>query len=188
VRKLKTERWKQNQMNQTKIFTTRKLEKNVSDFIVENNNSENEILGDWTSTLFHVFHKKCWLIINKPTKYVLILANVKKADLKNISSIFKKTFHKQLVHDGIKVDYELIEKLIGEINLCETDNDRNANGTLNNILPYFEDWKYEFGNFENMPFRELNGRLNGQPNKQLSWLFPKEKMNEMIKKPTHNNV
>lgn len=109
------------------------------------------------------------------------MPNIKKADLKNISLIFKKTFHEQLIYDGIKVDYRLIEKIIGKINLCETDNDKNANGTLNNILPYFEDWKYEFGNFENMPFRELNGRLNNQPNKQLNWLYPKEKMNERIK-------
>lgn len=175
-------------MNQTRIFATRKLEKNIAKFIIENKNSENKILGDWTSTLFHVFHKKCWLIINKPTKYVLILANIKQTDLKNISSIFKKTFHEQLMYDGIKIEYELIDKIIGEMNLHETDNDRSSNGTLNNILPYFENWKYEFGSYKNMPFRELNGRLNGQPNKQLNWLLPKEKMSEVIKKPTHNNV
>jgi hypothetical protein len=168
-------------MTKTKLFTTRKLEKIVSEFITENEKFKNEFLGDWTSTLFYVSHKKCWLIMNKQTKYIVILPNIKKSDVKNISSIFKKTFHEQLIHDGIRVDYELIEKIIGEVNLCETDNDKSANGTLNNILPYFEDWKYEFGNFENMPFRELNGRLNGQPNKQLNWLFPKEKMNEMIK-------
>lgn len=75
----------------------------------------------------------------------------------------------------------MIEKIIADINLYQTDNDRSINGTLNNILPYFEDWKYEFGNFENVPFRKLNGRLNGQPNKQLNWLLPKEKMDEMIK-------
>ena len=168
-------------MSKTKIYTTRKLEKSVVEFISENENFENEYLGDWSSTLFHVSHKKCWLIINKPTKYILILPNIKKTDFKNISSIFKKTFHEQIINDRIKVEYEIIEKIIGEINLCETDNDRSINGTLNNILPYFEDWKYEFKDFENMPFRELNGRLNGQPNKQLNWLFPKEKMNEMIK-------
>lgn len=168
-------------MSNTNIFTTRKLEKGITEFITENKKVENEYLGDWNSTLFHISHKKCWLLINKLTKYVLVLPNIKKADLKDISLIFKKAFHEQLIYDGIKIDYILIEKIIGEINLYKTDNDKSANGSLNSILPYFEDWKYEFGNFENMPFRELNGRLNNQPNKQLNWLYPKEKMNEIIK-------
>ena len=139
-------------MNKTNLFTTRKLEKVVKGFISENDRIENKYLGDWTASLFYVDHKKCWLVINKQTKYVLILPDMKKADLKNISSIFKENFHQQLVYDGINVDYNLIEKIIGEINLYKTDGDRKTLGTLNNILAYLEHWKNEFGSFENMPF------------------------------------
>ena len=167
-------------MSKTNIYVTRKLEKTVREFITENKRIDNGYLGDWNSTLFHINHKKCWLIINKLTKYILVLPNIRKADLKNISSIFKKTFHEQLIQDGIKVNYELIEKIVGEITLHETDNDRSIMGNLNDVLPYFEDWKYEYGNYENMPFRKLNGILNGRPKKQLNWLFSKEKMSEMI--------
>jgi hypothetical protein len=167
-------------MSITRIFTTRKLEKVVAKYISENNSNKNDLLGDWSSTLFYVSHKKCWLVINKMTKYVLIIENVKNTDLKNISSIFKRALHEQLIYDGIKVDFGLIEKIIGKLYLYQTDNDRSTNGTLNSILPCLEDWKYEFGNFENMPFRELNGRLNGQPYKSLNWQFPKEKMKEII--------
>jgi hypothetical protein len=168
-------------MNQTKIYTTRKLEKVTKEFISENDTIENEYLGDWTSTLFYVSQKKCWLLINKLTKYLLILPNMKKNDLKNLNSIFRETFYAQLVFDGIISDFELIEKIIGEIKLCETNNDRSTNGSLNNCLFQIEDWKYEFGSFENMNFRDLNGRLNSSPNKMLNWKYPKEKMNEMIK-------
>jgi hypothetical protein len=168
-------------MNQTKIYTTRKLEKVTKEFISENDTIENEYLGDWTSTLFYVSQKKCWLLINKLTKYLLILPNMKKNDLKNLNSIFRETFYAQLVFDGIISDFELIEKIIGEIKLCETNNDRSTNGSLNNCLFQIEDWKYEFGSFENMNFRDLNGKLNSSPNKMLNWKYPKEKMNEMIK-------
>ena len=65
-------------MSKTRIFTTRKLEKITKEFITENETINNEYLGDWTSTLFYVSHKKCWLLINKMTKYLLILPNVKK--------------------------------------------------------------------------------------------------------------
>ena len=168
-------------MSQTKIYTTRKLEKVTKEFISENDIIENEYLGDWTSTLFYVSNKKCWLLINKLTKYLLILPNVKKTDLKNISSIFKETFYAQLIYDGIIIEYELIEKIIGEIKLCETNNDRSTNGSLNNCLLFLEDWKYEFGDYGNMNFRDLNGRLNSSPNKMLKWKYPKEKMDEIIK-------
>ena len=167
-------------MSGTKIYTTRKLEKVTKDFISKNDQIENQCLGDWTSTLFYVSNKKCWLLFNKQSKYLLILPNVKKVDLKNISTIFRETFYAQLTYDGIITEYELIEKIIGEIKLCETDNDRSANGSLNNCLLYLEDWKYEFGNFENMNFRDLNGRLNSSPNKMLNWKYPKEKMSELI--------
>jgi hypothetical protein len=168
-------------MSQTKIFTTRKLEKTTKEFIYKNDKVENEFLGDWTSTLFYVNHKKCWLLINKLTKYLLILPNVKKTDLKNLSSIFKETLYAQLTFDGIITKPELIENIIGDIKLYETDNDRSANGSLNNCLLFLEDWKYEFGDFDNINFRDLNSRLNSSPNKMLNWKYPKEKMAEMIK-------
>lgn len=168
-------------MNQTRIFTTPKLEKVVKEYISDNGKTENKYLGEGASTLTHVSHKKCWVIINKPTQYIVILPNVRQKDTKNITSIFKKTLYEQLIYDGIKVEYSLIEQLIGEINLYKNDNDENTNISLNKIISYFDDyWKYEFGNFDNMPFREITGRANSLPIKQLHWLFPKEKMNELL--------
>ena len=167
-------------MNKTQIYTTRKLEKTIKEFISENEQYNNEYLGEWTATIFYISHKKCWLIINKLTKYLLILSDIKKSDLINISQIFKETLYSQLILDRIVVEYELIEKIIGGIELCETNNDRSTNGSLNNCLLYLEHWKYEFGNFENMPFRDLNSRLNSSPNKMLNWKYPKEKMKEVI--------
>ena len=168
-------------MTKTNIFTTRKLEKVTNGFISENDNTENEFLGNWTATLFYVSNKKCWLLINKMTKYLLILPNVKKTDLKNLSTIFKETLYSQLTYDGIITDYNLVERIIGEINLCETNNDRSTNGSLNNCLFQMDDWKYDYVTFENMPFQDLNNRLNSSPNQMLNWKYPKEKMAEMIK-------
>ena len=175
-------------MNTTSIYTTRKLEKTVKEFISENEQKTNENLGDWTSTIFYVNHKKCWLLINNLTKYLLILADIKKSDLKNISSIFKETLHSQLKYDGIDVGIEIIEKIIGEIKLYETNNNKSANGSLNNCLLYLEDWKFEYGHFDNMNFRDLNNRLNSSPNQMLNWKYPKEKMSEEIKAYAQHRV
>lgn len=165
---------------ETQIYTTRKLEKLVHKYLSEENSNENNYLGKWSANIFYVDHKKCWILINKLTKYILVLSDIKQADLNDITRIFTETFYSQLIYDGIIVEYDFIEKIVGKVELHKTDNDRSANGSLNNCLLYFDDWKYQYGNFENMPFKDLNGRLNSSPNKMLNWKYPKEAMDKLL--------
>jgi hypothetical protein len=168
-------------MNFTQIYTTRKLEKTIAKSIVEKSGTENKILGEWVATIFYVDRKKCWLILNKLTKYLLILSDIKKSELNNITRIFTETLHSQLKNDGIEIDSEACSGIIGEIKLCETNNDRSANGSLNNCMYSIDHWKMEYGSFENLPFRKINSGLNSSPNQMLEWKYPKEVMNEIIK-------
>ncbi|WP_299051743.1 hypothetical protein [uncultured Polaribacter sp.] len=167
-------------MNFTQIYTTRKLEKTITKSIVEKSETENKILGEWNATIFYVDRKKCWLIVNKLTKYLLILSDIKTPELKNITQIFTETFHSQLENDGIEIDYETLSGIIGEIKLCETNNDRSANGSLNNCMYSIDDWIIDYGSFENLPFRKINSGLNSSPNQMLEWKYPKEVMKETI--------
>ncbi|MDD2982485.1 MAG: hypothetical protein PHQ74_03775 [Crocinitomicaceae bacterium] len=47
--------------------------------------------------------------------------------------------------------------------------------------PSLEIWKEEYQMFENIPFRELNSRLNNIPYSFLKLKYPKEEMNEVLK-------
>tara|TARA_R110002051_G_scaffold32647_2_gene73755 strand:- start:2044 stop:2571 length:528 start_codon:yes stop_codon:yes gene_type:complete len=175
-------------MNYTQIYTTGKLEKTIQKSIVDKSETENKILGEWVATIFYVDRKKCWLIVNKLTKYLLILSDIKTPELNNITQIFTETLYSQLKNDGIEIDYETLSGLIGEIQLCKTNNDRSANGSLNNCMYSIEDWKMDYGNFENLPFRKINSGLNSSPNKMLEWKYPKEVMNEKIKAYVQHRV
>jgi hypothetical protein len=168
-------------MNCTQIYTTRKLEKTIQKSIVKKSETENKILGEWVATIFYVDRKKCWLIVNKLTKYLLILSNIKSSELNNITRIFTETLNSQLKNDGIEIDYKTLSELIGEIKLCETNNDRSANGSLNNCMFSIEQWKIDYGSFENLPFRKINSGLNSSPNQMIEWKYPKEIMNDTIK-------
>jgi hypothetical protein len=168
-------------MNYTQIYTTRKLEKTIQKSIVEKSETENKILGEWVATIFYVDRKKCWLMLNKLTKYLLILSDIKNSELNNITRIFTQTLHSQLKSDGIEIDYGTLSRLIGEIKLCKTNNDRSANGSLNNCMYSIEDWKIDYGSFENLPFRKINSGLNSSPNQMMNWKYPKEVMNDKIK-------
>jgi IS30 family transposase len=163
------------------IFITKKLEKllskNISDSIPENV----DCIGKWNANVFYIKGKKCWMLVNKLTRYALILSDIKKSDLKNISEIFIDTLYNQLIWDGIEVKKEKLHSLIGEIKLLKTDNDRSVNGSINSFIMDFDYWKREFGTLENMNMRDLNGRLNRLPLNILNWDVPNEKMRELIK-------
>lgn len=168
-------------MSKTTIYTTRKLEKTIKEYIIDSEELDDNYLGEWLATIFYVSRKKCWLMINKKTKYLLILSNIKKAQLVDISQIFKKTLYLQFVYEGITIDYEALEEIVGELKFHETNNDRSSNGSLNSSLLLLDQLIEDFDDFENVPFRELNQRLNETPNKVLNWSFPQKIMNEMIK-------
>jgi hypothetical protein len=147
-------------LKRTKIHTTKKLEKLVKKLITTESKSESGILGKWNATIFYVSRKKCWLISNGITKYNVLLIDIKTADFSNIEQIFKEALFGQLVYDGIIIDFEKLNSIIGKLDFLPTDNDRSTTGFQNQRLEQMEWWKYDLGSLENMPIKDLANRMN----------------------------
>lgn len=147
----------------TPIHISKKLEKLVKKLIQTDLNGECGLLGKWNATVFYVDRKKCWLMSNAKTQYLVILTDIKTADLNNIEEIFKNAFYGQLIYDGIITDFENINAKIGGLDFLRTDNDRKTNGFQNHRLQDLDWWKYEFGGLENMPIKDLTNRMNMTP-------------------------
>jgi hypothetical protein len=147
----------------TPIHTSKKLEKLVKKLIQLDFSGQCGILGKWNANVFYVDRKKCWIISNAKTQYLVILTDIKTADLKNIEEIFKNAFYGQLVYDGIITDFENVSSKIGGLDFLPTDNDRKTNGFQNHHLRQLNWWKHEFGGLENMPIKDLSNRLNNSP-------------------------
>lgn len=147
----------------TPIYTSKKLEKTIKKLIQNDENSETGILGKWNATIFYVDRKKCWLISNAKTQYCLILPDIKSADLNSIGKIFKDSLYEQLKNDGIYIELEKLNEIIGEIEFHPTDNDRKTAGFQNHKLANLEYWKVYYGKYENMPFIDLASGLNSIP-------------------------
>jgi hypothetical protein len=150
-------------LRRTKIHTTKKLEKLIKKLITTDKKADPGILGKWNATLFYIDRKKCWLITNGLTKYNVILTDIKASDLKNIDQVFKDSLFAQLIYDGIIMDYEYLNSIIGELDFLPTDNDRRTTGFQNTNLESLQWWKSEFGNLKNMPIKDLANRLNNTP-------------------------
>lgn len=165
----------------TNIYLSRKLEKLVpKEFIQMSDFAEENQLGTWSANVFYVDRKKCWIMTNSLSFYTLILQDISSKEIKNITNIFIETFQQQLQIDGVKISSSELQNKIGKLNLFSTNNDKRTLGVQNSLKVYIEDWKYEYGSFENWPFRELNRRINGIPYKQNGWMHPNEKMKEMV--------
>ena len=171
----------------TRINISRKLESVVPKPLIKKEYiGLTNPLGKWTATLFYISRKKCLLITNSTAKYTIIIDSITKADFEDFSNIFAKTLYDQLLIDEIEVSWPTVQSLVGEVQLFETDNDKQLIGTQNSILVHLEYWKNEFGHIDNWPFREINKRINGIPYKQIDWLFPREKMKLELNKLSTN--
>jgi len=167
----------------TGIYISRKLEKLVpKKFIQESVNATGNLLGTWSANVFYVSHKKCWIITNSVTFYTVILQDIASSEIKNINEIFTYTLLDQLQTDRITIDIMEVQETFGEVELFTTNNDRRTIGVQNSLNVNLDDWKYEFGDFSNWPFRDLNRRINGIPYKQIGWKNPIEKMKEVLGK------
>lgn len=147
----------------TPIYTSKKLEKTIKKIIRSDKSSENGILGKWNATIFYVERKKCWLISNAKTQYSLIIPDIKSTDLNSIEKIFKNSLYEQLKNDGIYIEFDKLNELIGVIEFYPTDNDRKTTGFQNHKLENLEYWKMDYGKYENMPFLDLASGLNSTP-------------------------
>jgi hypothetical protein len=147
----------------TKIHATKKLEKLIKKIITTDQNDDSGILGKWNATVFYVDRKKCWLITNGLTKYNVILTDIKVSDLNKIEQIFKEALFAQLIYDGIIIEFENLNSIIGGLDFLRTDNDARTTGFQNTNLQTIDWWKLEYGSLENMPIKDLANRLNNIP-------------------------
>lgn len=148
---------------QTKIHTTKKLEKLIKKLIGIDTKTKSGLLGKWNATVFYVDRKKCWLLTNGLTKYNIILPDIKASDLKRIEEIIISTLYAQLKYDGIMIKFESLRDILGSFAFLPTDNDRNTTGFQNQRLYELDWWRNDYENLESMPIIELTSRMNKGP-------------------------
>lgn len=165
----------------TDIYLSRKLEKLVPKDLIQVAISETEnTLGTWNANVFYVDRKKCWIITNSVTFYNVILQDIPSKEIKSLNGIFTHTLLHQLLQDGISIQLNLLQKIVGDVKLYPTNNDKRTIGVQNSMNYFYEYWKEQYGAYKNWDFRYLNGIVNKIPYKQLGWKQPKEKMKEVL--------
>ena len=165
----------------TSIFTTKKLEKIIQKKIQTETFENSSLSGKWNASVLYVAKKKCLIFVNSKTFYAVIIPRFSTLELKNINELFLKNFEDQLSYDKIESTSIDMNQFIGNLCFYKTDNDRKITGVINYYISKLDDMKYDYALFNASVIREMTGKLNLTPFKQLGWKIPKEKMIEMMK-------
>lgn len=159
----KQNRTENKNLKTTTIHTTKKLEKQIKKLIQTGDAKSTSLLGKWNANLFYVNRKKWWLVSNGLTKYNVILTDVNAKKLLNVEDIFKNTFYDQLIYDGVLIEFEEVENLVGKIVFKPTDNDRITGGFQNQRIQDFKWSQDAYDSLAAMPIREINNVMNTTP-------------------------
>lgn len=150
-------------MTHTSIHVSRKLEKYLRGLVAHETIEASSAIRKWYATVVFFERKKCWLITNTTALYNVILTDITAADHSNLDALFLEALYTQLRTDGIEVDYNHLQTVIGRLQILPTANDRRTIGHQNQSLLEIDWWRDEFATLASMPMNALVNRLNTCP-------------------------
>ena len=171
----------------TTIYCSNKLKEFIGKTkdITESNTSEN-LIGNWNGHLFYMNRKKYLIFVNNKSYYAIVIANVKKADLKDFDTLFLNRLMEQLVYDKTIENSSvliLLQKLM-PFQFSKTNNDKKTLGTINAFIFQVKcNYDIEFWRGESLV--EINNSINNSltgagKNKDRDYGRPAEDMKALI--------
>jgi hypothetical protein len=149
------------------IFCSRKLESLLpkSNLIARADVTPSPI-GDWNAHLFTLERKKCLILVNNLSYFVVFINNITKKDLTNMEALVVPRIMEQLQSE-LKLSGAEAQKLEGMLRsliLARTNNDKRALGVINDsIYIWTVHCKVKYESIEFMPVRWENSVLNEVP-------------------------
>ena len=122
------------------IRCTKKLQKEMgfkkSD--ISDDEPKESHLGSWHANLIHIDRKKCVLFVNDKTFFNLIIPDIPRAQIRELSSLFKMTLECVLATEGIP---EMAKtKIMSEYELIQYSNTNNKSvlGSINDLAFHYK--------------------------------------------------
>lgn len=177
----------------TTIYCTNKLKEffGLKKFPIADNSSEN-FIGNWNGHLFYLNRRKFLIFVNNKSYYSIIIADIKKSDLKNCDMLFLNRLTEQLVYDTSIENSDILiilQKLI-PLQFSKTNNDKKTLGTINEFIFQFK-CNYDSVFWKGQSLMEINKLINGSltgagKNKNRDYGVPIEDMRELINDNSDN--
>ena len=133
-------------------------------------------LGSWHANLLHVDGKKCILFVNDKTLFNFIVPNVKRQEIKNLSSMFKEHLIYALSSEGVTDETkEKIIKEYSEINYSKT-NSKKLLGSMNDLAFHYKHHIFSEGGIFNALVPNIINKLNHMPMGMLGYKYSSDEL------------
>jgi len=168
------------------IRCTKKLQKEMG--LKKKDISENEpsesYLGSWHANLVYIDGKKCILFVNDWTLFNFIVPDISRAQIRELSTIFKVTLECVLSAEGI-TDGEK-SKLISEYESIQyaNTNSKSVLGSMNDLAFHYKYHIQSEGGVHSYAVPDIIKELNHMPMGALEYTYPIEGLKAVCRKLT----
>jgi hypothetical protein len=148
--------------NMTTIFCSNKLNGFLGkDYFISTNNKPGNVYGDWNAHLFTIARHRYLILVNNKAYYSVIFENIKKADFKEFSALFRKRLTEQLIFDEViePSESDLLTPIGSSLMFSKTNNDKKTIGTMNDFIFNYR-WAYEDPLWAQRSMLEKNHTIN----------------------------
>jgi hypothetical protein len=149
----------------------------------ENEPSESH-LGSWHVNLIHIDGKKCLLFVNDRTLFNFIVPGIMRAQIRELSRIFKNTLECVLFDEGIP---EItINKIMSEYESIQYANTNNKSvmGSMNDLAFHYKYHIQSEGGVHSYAVPSIIKKLNRMPMGALEYVYSAEALKVVLEKAT----
>ncbi|MEN8264226.1 MAG: hypothetical protein ABFR82_12265 [Nitrospirota bacterium] len=168
------------------IRCTKKLQKEMG--LKKSDVSENEpsesYLGSWHANLIYIDGKKCLLFVNDKTLFNFIVPDILRAQIRELSNIFKVTLECVLSSEGVPESAKT--KIMSEYESIQyaNTNSKSVLGTMNDLAFHYKYLIQSEGGVHSYAVPSIIKKLNHLPMGTLEHVFPDKALKAVYENAT----
>ena len=141
-------------------------------------------LGSWHANLIYIDGKKCILFVNDKTLFNFIVPDISRAQIKELSSIFKVKLECVLTAEG--VSERVKTKILSEYESIQyaNTNSKSILGSMNDLAFHYKYHIQSEGGVHSYAVPSIIKKLNHMPMGALEYVFPIEALKAVYENPT----
>lgn len=164
------------------LFCTRKTvkEAGLSEAQLMKDAYVNSPFGSWHVHLFFRRRKKCLIFTNTETLYSFVVENVKRADVRNLATLFQKELKRSLFHEEFNAEImRKVTSAIENIQFARASN-RSVLSSMNDLIWQHDGYTETVEEQGREDLVAVNRQINRTPMGAMKYALPVERFKQLL--------
>jgi len=172
------------------IRCTKKLQKEMglkkTDLLEETSTAS--YLGSWDANLIHIERRKCILFVNEKTLFNFIVADVTRAQTRELDDLFRGYLQCVLAEEGIKDSLKL--RIMSEYDKVAYSNTNNKSvlGSMNDLAFHYRLHIMNVGGVHSHMIPGIISKLNRMPMGAIQYAYPIEALKALYETASSDDL